>query len=63
MEPKLVHNLWVLTTPVGSSQIGWVDPPGSEGPEVRRALPVDNVLVRRARFVVPRAELMRVPED
>jgi hypothetical protein len=30
-------------------------------PEVRRALPIDTVEVRRAEFVVPRAELVRLP--
>jgi hypothetical protein len=32
-------------------------------PEVRRALPVDTVEVRRAELVVPRAELVRLPGE
>jgi hypothetical protein len=50
---------WVLTTVPNSHRIGWVDPPG-DGTEVRRALPADNVEVRRAKMVVPRAELVQL---
>jgi hypothetical protein len=56
------QNLWVLTTPADSYRVGWVDPPGDQG-EVRRALPVDSVEVRRAKMVVPRAELVRELSD
>ena len=58
------NSLWVLTR-VGNSQVhGWVDPP-VEVPtvEVRRAVPVDNVEVRRAHLVVPKAELVQLPGD
>ena len=51
-------NLWVLTTPAGSYRVGWVDPPGDQS-EVRRALPVDTVEVRRGKMVVPRAALVQ----
>ena len=44
------HNLWVLTTPANSYRVGWVEPPGDES-EVRRALAVDSVEVRRAKMV------------
>ena len=54
------HNLWVLTTLANSYKVGWVDPPGDES-EVRRALPVDSVEVRRAKMVMQRAELVRLP--
>jgi hypothetical protein len=40
-----------------------VDPPGGDQSEVRRALPVDSVEVRRAKMVVPRAELVQLPRD
>jgi len=58
------NNFWVLTR-VGNSQAqGWVDPPVEvSATEVRRALPVDNVEVRRAHLAVPRAELVQSPED
>ena len=52
-------NYWVLTTPLGSFRQGWVDPPG-DGAEIRRSLPRDGVMVRRAKLVVPRAELLRL---
>jgi hypothetical protein len=55
------NNFWVLTTPLGSFRQGWVDPPGDEQLQVPRALPVDSIEVRRAKMVVPRAELVRVP--
>lgn len=56
------NNLWVLTR-VGNSQVqGWVDPPVEvSAAQVRRALPVDNVDVRRAHLVVPKAELVQWP--
>jgi hypothetical protein len=54
------NNLWILTTPANSYRVGWVDPPGDQ-PEVRRALPVDHVDVRRAHLVVPKAELVQLP--
>ena len=57
------QNFWVLTTPLGSFRQGWVDPPGGDQSEVRRALPVDSVEVRRAKMVVPRAELVQLPRD
>jgi hypothetical protein len=57
------HNLWVLTTPANSYKVGWVDPPVGDEPEVRRALPVDSVEVRRAEMVIPRAELVRLSGD
>ena len=53
-------NFWVLTTPLGSFRPGWVDPPGYDT-EVQRAAPADNVEVRRAKMVVPRAELVQLP--
>jgi hypothetical protein len=49
---------WVLTAPAGAYKVGWVDPPIGGEPEVQRALPIDNVLVRRAKLIVPRAELV-----
>jgi hypothetical protein len=56
------HNLWVPTKPANSYEVGWVDPPGDQS-EVRRALPVDSVEVRRAKMVIPRAELVRLSGD
>ena len=56
------HNLWVLTAPVGAYKVGWVDPPAGEEPEVRRASRVDSVQVRRAKLVVPRAELVQLAD-
>ena len=53
-------NYWILTTPLGSFRQGWVDPPG-DGVEGERALPLEGALVRRAKLVVPRAELLRLP--
>ena len=50
---------WVLTRVPHSYRIGWVDPPG-DGTEVQRALPGDKVEVRRAKMVVPRAELVQL---
>ena len=46
------NNFWVLTRVPNSYRIGWVDPPGN-GTEV------DNVEVRRAEMVVPRAEFVK----
>jgi hypothetical protein len=56
------NNFWVLTRGGNSQVQGWVDPPVEVSPtEVRRALPVDNVEVRRAHLVVPKAELVQLP--
>jgi hypothetical protein len=54
------NNYWILTTVPGSFRQGWVDPPG-DGVEVRRALPIGDAAVRRAKLVAPRAELLRLP--
>jgi hypothetical protein len=53
------NNFWVLTRVTNSYRIGWVDPPG-DGTEVQRAAPADNAQVRRAKLVVPRAELVQL---
>jgi hypothetical protein len=52
---------WILTTAsANTSRVGWVDPPVSAQTQVRRAQPVDSVLVRRAESVTPRAQLVRL---
>jgi hypothetical protein len=37
--------------------------PVTAQPEIRRALPIDTVEVRRGELVVPRAELVRLPGE
>ena len=51
---------WILATIPNSNRVGWIDPPASNQPKVRRAFRVDSVEVRRAKMVVPRAELVKL---
>jgi len=51
------NNFWILSPVAGTSRVGWVDPPADE--QVATQFSAEPLQVRRAKKVVPRAQLVK----